>query len=130
MAFKLCFDCVFLSKPANFKFKQGAGISSTNTTDSHSIEIVQTPQVSTFMFEDKLDGLIHKRFDYINNSDIILDVKNTTIIIPDSNVLILQNLNLTMKKHENILIAGPSGAGKVIFKSQIYCVLVLIDIEC
>ncbi|TMS34030.1 hypothetical protein L596_001694 [Steinernema carpocapsae] len=46
-------------------------------------------------------------------SDVLFELQNVTYSLPaDPNYKILDGLNITIKKHENLLITGPSGSGK------------------
>jgi len=41
----------------------------------------------------------------------IIKFENTLIVTPNGNVLV-ENLNLLLKKGENLIISGPNGCGK------------------
>lgn len=76
-----------------------------NTTD-RSFELAQ----DSLHIESGMDGI---QFTMEKNPTIYLQTRNASLIIPDSDVLVIQDLNLSVKRGEHLLIAGPSGSGKV-----------------
>lgn len=95
----------------NAGMKETTNMSKENTVSqtSHSTISLELARRS-FWFDKGMDGI---DFNTKNDSRIFVETINANIMLPDTDFLIVENLNFTVNCFQNTLIAGPSGAGKV-----------------